>query len=355
VRARHEPPGTSALEERVLERTDEVERQRAHLETIVEQLPVGVVIVEASSESIDTMNDEAKRILESVGGSIDQLPLERTLIEGAVVTEERIEFRHPQQGLLTLEFSAAPVRDRSGGIVSAVAVIQDITMRERNEQAEREFITNAAHELQGPVAAIASAAEVLQAGAKDTADRDLFLEHIDREALRLARITRALLTLARTQTNIEEPSAELIVIGPLLELIADRMEPAQGVELNVDCPGDLAVLSNRELIEQAVSNVISNSVKHTKEGSILVTGVEKEGFVEIGVADTGGGIPEEVLPRVFDRFYRGDVRDEGFGLGLAIVRASVEAVQGELVIDSKVGVGTTVTIRVPSAATMVNQ
>jgi signal transduction histidine kinase len=221
------------------------------------------------------------------------------------------------------------------------------------ERAEREFVTNAAHELQSPLAAITSAVEVLQAGAKDTPERDLFIDHIQREAQRLDRLTRALLTLARAQTEVEEPRWEVIDLCPMLHAIAARMEPAPGVSLLVECPEDLALVTNRELLEQTISNVVRNAVKYTEEGSIRLV-AEPRGLVEIRIVDTGIGIPEEALPRVVERFYRADSSKEGFGLGLSIVQTAMDVLGGELEIASEgVGRGTTVTMRLPLRATRV--
>lgn len=222
------------------------------------------------------------------------------------------------------------------------------------ERAEREFVTNAAHELQSPLAAITSAVEVLQAGAKDTPERDLFIDHIQREAQRLDRLTRALLTLARAQTEVEEPRWELIDLSPMLEAIAARMEPAPGVSLTVDCPEDLALITNRELVEQTISNVVRNAVKYTEKGSIRLSAAPRDGWVEVGIADTGVGIPEDALPRVVERFYRADSSKEGFGLGLSIVQTAMGVLGGELEIASEgLGRGTTVTMRLPRLATKV--
>jgi len=222
-------------------------------------------------------------------------------------------------------------------------------------RAEGEFITNAAHELQSPLAAILSAVEVLQAGAKDNADRDRFIEHIERETRRLDRITRALLTLARAQTGVEPPRSELIDLKPLLEAIAERCEPAPGVELVVECPPELALVGNHELLEQAITNVVRNSVKYTEQGTIKLVGTPVDGRVLVAVADTGVGIPEEALPRVAERFYRAQASRDGFGLGLAIVRAAMEVLDGELEIASKLGYGTTVTMSLPIRALRVTR
>jgi two-component system, OmpR family, sensor histidine kinase ResE len=342
----------SELEERVLERTEEVERQQTHLRAIVEQLPVGVVIVDASTERVITMNDEADRILQPFHGSADLLPLEAALVDGEAVLEKRLELGDAEDGVFTLQFSAVPVRDGSGQIVSAVATIQDVSAEERRERAEREFVTNAAHELQSPLAAITSAIEVLQSGAKDSAERDLFLGHIERATLRLGRVVRALLTLARLQTGVEPPRPTLIELCPMLEALSDRMEPREGVALTVDCPRDLGVLASRDLLDQALTNLAHNAAKYTKTGSITLSGRAASSRVEIVVADTGRGIPADVLPRVFDRFYRSGPLDGGFGIGLAIVQACVQGMRGDLEIESAVGEGTTVTIRLPRGATL---
>jgi len=222
--------------------------------------------------------------------------------------------------------------------------------RDASQSAEREFITNAAHELQSPLAAILSAVEVLQAGAKDKPERDRFIEHIERETLRLDRITRALLTLARAQSGVEAPRSELVDLEPMLEAIAERCEPVPGVEIAVECRSDLALVSNRELLEQAITNVARNSVKYTEEGTIKLVGEPLDGRVLVGVVDTGVGIPDEALPRVAERFYRAEASRDGFGLGLAIVEAAMEVLDGDLDIVSRAGQGTTVTMSLPTRA-----
>jgi two-component system phosphate regulon sensor histidine kinase PhoR len=234
-------------------------------------------------------------------------------------------------------------------------MLGDVTEREARDQAEREFVMNAAHELQSPLAAITSAVQVLQAGAKDAKERDLFIGHIERESWRLDRLTKALLTLARAQVGVEPPHMELIDVCPLLETIAERMEPAPDVELSVECPRDLALVSSRALLEQAISNVVRNSVKYTQEGSIRLVGARRGGEVVIAIRDTGRGIPEEALPRVSQRFFRVADHEEGFGLGLAIVQAAMNVLGGELAIASSVGYGTTVTMTLPIGAARVGQ
>ena len=176
---------------------------------------------------------------------LEEWPVSRTLASGVVVTGERYEVvlaRGP-----TISRSALPrALAASGERIGALAVLRDVGFREQAERAERDFVTNAAHELQSPLAAIVSAIEVLQAGAKDGPERDVFLAHIEREADRLARLVRARPVLARTQIGLEAPRDELVELGPPLEDVGGGLLVPSGVELKIDCPSDLAAVTNRE-------------------------------------------------------------------------------------------------------------
>lgn len=235
---------------------------------------------------------------------------------------------------------------------SAVLVVRDVSEQERRERAEREFVTNAAHELRTPLAAISSAVEVLQGGAKEIPkDRDRFLAHIDREAARLGRLARALLVLARAQTNQEQPRREPVLLKPILVDVSEGLQVADGVTVEVSCPDELAALSDPDLVEQTIVNLAANAAKHTEAGSIELAAREGHGNrVVVEISDTGSGIPSREQERVFDRFFRGEAGGgEGFGLGLAIVRQSVRALGGKVSVRSRAGVGTTVEVMLPAA------
>jgi signal transduction histidine kinase len=236
---------------------------------------------------------------------------------------------------------------------SAVLVVRDVSEQERRERAEREFVTNAAHELRTPLAAISSSVEVLQGGAKEIPeDRDRFLGHIEREAGRLTRLARALLVLARAQTNQEQPRFQPTLLRPILEDVSAGLQVSDGVQVEVICSPDIAALSDPDLVEQTVVNLAANAAKHTHEGSIVLAAREGHGRrVVIAISDTGSGIPSSEQARVFDRFFRGDDRGEGdgFGLGLAIVRQSVRALGGKVSVRSRDNTGTTVEVMLPAA------
>jgi PAS domain S-box-containing protein len=334
------------LEQRVRQRTHEVEAERARLAAVVEQIPAGLMILGAD-ERVVTANAEARRLLG------DQV-IEGLPSGNEPLAEGRAEIVRDDGSHVVLDVWIAPILDAGGQRVGVMHLFQDISLRESRERAEREFITNAAHQLQSPLAGIIGAVDVLQAGAKDGSERDVFLGHIEREASRLARLTRALLTLARAQTGVETPRDEVVALEPLLSEIQGGLRPASGVTVAVDCPPELAVVTNRELVEQALLNVAENAAKYTSHGRITLAAHPRAGGVEIVVSDTGPGIPDRERGHVMERFYRGAAdSSDGFGLGIAIVRSAIDALNGDVELESPESGGTVVRIRLSQAAHVV--
>jgi PAS domain S-box-containing protein len=342
---------TEELEARVAERAAAVERERTLLRAVVEQVPAGLVVVDAATEQMSLANAKAVEMFgEWTAAAVETSPLRRSLREGVVVSGERVEVVGDDGRPLVFEVDSGPVRGVGDGLVGAVGVFIDVTERERLHRAEREFVTNAAHELRTPLAAISSAVEVLQAGAKDVPrERDHFLDHIDRECRRLARLTTALLSLARAQGGVETPRVDLVQLCPLLEQLAGGARAADGVAVEADCPTDLVALANPDLLEQALANLVSNAARHTRAGSIVLAArPDGEQAVAVEIRDTGSGMTNEERARVTERFYRGSDGD-GFGLGLAIAADAVRAVGGELDLESEVGRGTIARVTLPAA------
>lgn len=240
---------------------------------------------------------------------------------------------------------------RAAHAETALVVLSDVSDRERRQRVEREFVANAAHELRTPLAAITSSIERLQAGAREIpAKRDRYLGHIQNESGRLNRLASSLLVLARAQTHEEQPRSAEILLRALFDEVVREIKMNPDVELIVDCPRDLLVRSNRDLLEHVVLNLVSNAARHTSRGSIRVTGrAEDPVSIVIEVVDTGAGIASQDLARIYDRFYRGPGDDGrvGFGLGLPIAREAVRAIGGSLEIESVLGSGTTARVVLP--------
>lgn len=329
---------------------------RNKLNRLVERLHEGVVSVDRRGR-VEFASSNAREMLGPA-----------SLVEGGQVPETWFDFplHRFASGLFQADVRAveAQVVSPDGkrvfdltGIPSrseaALIVITDVSEREQRRRAEREFVDNAAHELRTPLAAITSAIERLQAGARDVPEkRDRFLGHIEHESARLNRLASSLLVLARAQSHAEEPRREEIALAELLRELADGLQLGQGVELELDCPPDLFVESNRDLLEHALLNLAGNAARHTDSGRIGISArVATDGSVLIDIADTGCGIPRNELGRLFDRFYRGSGEQgrSGFGLGLPITKEAVEALGGRVEIDSVPGEGTTARISLPHA------
>ncbi len=327
--------------------------ERDRFAVLLEQLQEGVLAVDREL-TILFANRNVRTILEGLPlvqngplpGAFEELPLRRLaealFVEGAAISEARC--RRDRDGA-TISVVGVP----AGASGLAVLVFADITERERRRQAERDFVTNASHELRTPITAIASAVEALQAGAQDDPEkRQRFISLIERQATRLTRLTSSLLVLTRAQSLHETMKLERVELRSLLGEVASTSEPAEGVRIRVECDGLAAALARRDVLEQILSNLVGNATKHTETGEIVLRASEVDDKMDIEVSDTGPGVPFELQPRMFERFYRGG-RGDGFGLGLAIARDSAEAIGGTLTIESTPGSGTTARIRLPSA------
>jgi PAS domain S-box-containing protein len=330
---------------------------RSSLNRLVERLHEGVVSVDRNGR-VEFASSSAKEMLGAAspveGHRMAEIwlgfPL-RSFIGSLFDTDVRTVEAHvaSPDGRRVFELTGIPAARGE----TALLVVTDVSEREQRQRAEREFVANAAHELRTPLAAITSAIDRLQAGAREIPEkRDRFLGHIQRESTRLNRLASSLLVLARAQSREEQPRCEEIALRELFEELIDGIELMQGVEFVVDCPPDLFVRTNRDLLEHALLNLISNAAHHTERGRISIGArVMDNGLVSIEIDDTGSGIPPEELARLFDRFYRGPgaQRGAGFGLGLPITKEAVDAIDGRIEVDSVPGRGTTVRVVLPAA------
>ena len=214
------------------------------------------------------------------------------------------------------------------------------------------FSADLAHELRTPVNNIRGEIEVALARSRTTHEyREVLVSNLE-ETVRLSELIGSLLFLARTESPGTHIKREPVSVGELLETVKDYYEgPADqaGVTLAVSAPHGLQAMLDRSLMQRALGNLVSNALAHTPNGGrIDLSAGPNSAGVEICVRDSGCGIPQELLPRLFDRFYRVDQarsqQSGGFGLGLSIVRGIMLLHGGQVLIASELGKGTRVTL-----------
>jgi len=239
----------------------------------------------------------------------------------------------------------------------ALVVLHDLTEIMKTDSVRRDFVANVSHELRTPLASIKAMAEtVVLRGRKNPEAAEEFGRKIMDEADRLTAISDDLLDLARIEANRPLQMEEFALLEVVQSVVSDLQAKAnnKAIEVSVDVPDDLPITADRDAIYQILVNLVDNAIRYTRPGgSVTISAESDEAGVSIGVADTGIGIPEDELARIFERFYRVDKgrsrESGGTGLGLSIVKHLVEAHGGKIIVESTVGEGSTFTFTVPGS------
>ena len=278
---------------------------------------------------------------------------------------QRVEFFERVPLDRWMEAFVTPVRIGAGGEPSVdllLMTFNDLTPLRRVEEMRADFIANASHELRTPLAALLGFIETLQGTAKDDpVARSKFLEIMQGQATRMARLIDDLLSLSRIELNAHLQPNTPVDFSPIVRQVVDGLQTLardRSVDIKVTIPADpLLVLGDRDELIRALENLVENALKYGAVGKrvdITVSrGQTRAGAPEarVAVRDYGPGIPPEHLPRLTERFYRVDVTDSraqgGTGLGLALVKHVLNRHGGRLTIESTLGAGATFTIHLP--------
>lgn len=342
--------------------TDERNRSAAILSSMVE----GVAVV-GGDERILYCNQAFEQILELPQGSSQGKKLVEALRQAELVSAVRQVL--PGGDEITGEVEVGTVRRRSfsvtaapvraAGASSAVLVLHDITELRRLERVRRDFVANVSHEFKTPLTAIHGFAETLLAGAlDDKANRTRFMEIIREQAQRLARLTDDLLKLSRIEAGRLELESHPVSVSALVNGCVESARlkaESRGLQITVELPEDIPCIRGDAVqLGEVLQNLVDNALQYTPPGGhIDVTAYSNGHEVIFTVADTGIGIPESDLERIFERFYRVDAARSreagGTGLGLSIARHIVDAHGGRIWVESAVGQGSRFRFSIDSA------
>ncbi len=344
----------------------EITQDKNELQTILSSMIEGVIVVGQDERivllSAPVYNMLELRSKETLGKPYWEvirheeinLSIQEALSEKKSLQKE-ITIYSPEESHFSMQISS--VLSDSNDLVGLVAVFHNITELKKLEKMRSEFVANVSHELKTPLTTIKGFVETLKEGAlTDPEKAKKFLDIIQTHTERLEHLVNDLLTLSAIESKGETLQLEkmplLSVINPVLRLFKDRLENKQ-VHLNVNIPQDLPEISlDRIKMEQVFLNLIDNAIKFTPSGGNLSIQARREQeSIRIDIKDTGIGIEQKHLPRLFERFYRVDKGRSrelgGTGLGLSIVKHIVQMHGGRVAVTSDVGKGSVFSIFIP--------
>lgn len=343
-----------------------IEQDRAQLQAIFRSMVEGVLVIDAE-QTIVFGNDAVEPLLgipiaASTGKKIWNVLRHRQLNDGIdriLASDEhhvcQLEWPGAEPRHLVLQGARLPGDPHRG----AVLVFHDVTHLRRLETMRQDFVANVSHELKTPLAAIQATVETLLDGAiHDPEHNTRFLERIRENAERLYRLVQDVLSLGRIESSQAvldvEPLSLVAAASACVERHAD-LANARGVSLTFDRPADdVVALADDDSLAEILDNLVDNAIKYTpKGGRILLSCPADASDAQLQVSDTGVGIPEQDLGRIFERFYRVDrARSRelgGTGLGLSIVKHLAQKLGGRIAAVSSLGRGSTFTLHLPRA------
>jgi two-component system, OmpR family, sensor kinase len=249
---------------------------------------------------------------------------------------------------------STPIPDEGTDEVGQLASTLD-EMRQRLaqlDQARKEFIANASHELRTPIFSLGGFVELLDEDEPDPAVREEFVRTMREQVKRLTKLTADLLDLSKLDADVLQVNPERIDLGELAGRVAEEFGPAaerHGSPIEVNGERAAVAMADPDRVAQIMRILVDNALTHTPHGtSISIVAQRRDGGANLVVTDDGPGIDPHVYTRVFDRFYTGD-RVSGSGLGLAIARELAMLMDGELGLASHSG-RTEFTLRLPAGA-----
>lgn len=353
----------------------EISSEKSKVEAIVNNMSDGVAALDGKGHLIQ-INPSAKRLIKNLnlkvpGVNRSGFNLLRNLI-GADATRSFIRRQEPltaeitaEDPEITMQVKIAPFKAEKGKLDGTLIVLHDVTRERELTRRQEEFVADVSHELRTPLATVKSYIETLLDGAaEDPSVRKRFLNVLARETERMVSMVKDLLVLSQIDANRVDWQKTAVDLKDLAVEASDQVRqklttrlPQISIELLPDLP---PAYIDRDQVMRVFFNLLSNAVKYTPaDGEVKISAAAEDEQVRVLVEDSGRGIPEHDLPRVFERFFRVEKtrsRDYGgTGLGLSIARKVVQAHGGNIWIESSSGAGTRVWFTLPRAGSRGDQ
>jgi two-component system phosphate regulon sensor histidine kinase PhoR len=360
--------------EKLMDRRGDLEKRAGESEssaqTILGAMLDGLAVVD-DRRTVRLMNREFRRIFglaESVpGGTLLELVHNASVDR---VTVEALRRQEPQTDSIEIarggseprefDVTAVPFGENSAELKGAVILFRDVTHFRKVEKMRRDFVANVSHELRTPLSIFRGYLETLIDDPHQPPGELLrILEVMERHSNRLNALVEDVLSLARLESPGMELTLSEVDLPELLHSIMRDWEKrlaAKQLKSHLNFPGNLPRLRADEMrLQELIYNLLDNAVKYSKPGGTVFLRAEPAGdSVRISVADQGIGIPENDLPRIFERFYRADKsrssEHSGTGLGLSIVKHIAQLHGGSVEAESELGKGTTISVVLPVRA-----
>ena len=339
------------LEIRIIDSLD----KKNKLEAILESMESGVIAID-NNENIILINSYSQKLFDlkedNIGKKISDCIIDYDLInfirEIPEIGTKEIKLFHPIERELRVKKS--PIINYLNNSIGIVITVQDITDIKRLENMRSEFVANVSHELKTPLTSIIGFSETLRY-VDDSETKNKFLDIIDKESERLTNLINDILILSNIE-NIHKMESEYFNPGDVIENVLDMVK-SQAYKKSIiikynDCFNS-EILGSKDKFHQLAVNLIENAIKYSNENGIVKIDLTlEEQYFVFKVKDNGIGIPKNDIPRIFERFYRVDKSrsTRGTGLGLAIVKHIVKLFNGEISVKSKVGRGSTFTVKI---------
>jgi two-component system phosphate regulon sensor histidine kinase PhoR len=353
------------------------EHTNDQLRTIVGGLPDPVIALDSHSRVL-VLNEPARTLAPALRqGEPVSLALRMPDLKEAVdrafarAEAQRIEYSERVPTDRWFEAVVMPVRRTPDATHPDLVLLtfRDVTTLRRVDEMRADFIANASHELRTPLSALSGFIDTLQGPARDDAKaRERFLDIMQQQASRMARLIDDLLSLSRIELNAHRRPDKPVDLVPIVRQVADGLQTLahdRGVTVNVEAAGAPTVLGDRDELVSLFENLVENAIKYGAAGKCVdiklapANADEGEPEVQVSVRDYGPGIAPQHLPRLTERFYRVDVRESrdqgGTGLGLALVKHILNRHRGRLSIESTPGAGATFTVNLPTVEPAVAQ